>query len=165
MDERNLTSLCLHYLPPMTFLHARLMLAPVAQLGTKETVGYFASWEDWNPGDNALGNLPPYVTTGAPSRGDEISQASQLCRATCPSAQGGIPSLRGAAHDLHLPMQRTTLNATVPITIHAEHGNHRLPRVHVVSKSAACACAECCLQIESLARRCAQWSWPLRSPT
>ena len=43
------------------------MLAPCTQLGTKEAVGYFASWEDWNPGDNALGNLPPYVTTGAPS--------------------------------------------------------------------------------------------------
>ena len=37
------------------------------QLGTKELVGYYASWEDWNPGQNALGNLPNYVTTGAPA--------------------------------------------------------------------------------------------------
>ncbi len=36
-----------------------------AQLGTKELVGYYASWEDWNPYQNALGSLPPYVTTGA----------------------------------------------------------------------------------------------------
>ena len=62
-------------------VHVHPPVALCAQLGTKETVGYFASWEDWNPGDNALGNLPSYVTTGAqPGARSErwISQASPL---------------------------------------------------------------------------------------
>ncbi|KAK9826153.1 hypothetical protein WJX81_001460 [Elliptochloris bilobata] len=33
------------------------------QLGTKEVVAYYASWEDWNPGQNALGGIPTSVTT------------------------------------------------------------------------------------------------------
>ncbi len=34
------------------------------QVGTKENVGYFASWGDWNPSQGALSGIPTYVTTG-----------------------------------------------------------------------------------------------------
>nr|QOL01084.1 putative extracellular protein CSOL_014 [Pseudococcomyxa simplex] len=33
------------------------------QVGTKENVGYYASWGDWNPSQGALSGIPTYVTT------------------------------------------------------------------------------------------------------
>ncbi len=79
--KRDLPSLYCARATSCPSVHARLPSALCAQLGTKEAVGYFASWEDWNPWDNALGNLPSYVTTGAPAwRGRcRLSQASPLC--------------------------------------------------------------------------------------
>ena len=37
----------------------------VSWIVNSQTVGYFASWEDWDATQGALANLPIYVKTGA----------------------------------------------------------------------------------------------------
>lgn len=122
------------------------------QLGTKEAVGYFASWEDWNPGDNALGNLPSYVTTGAPwrARGSDLSSEPDLL-SKLPECTGGAYKLAKSssrtapAYAAHHPECSWSHNQTCRTQPALLAGR---ARVHVFSKSAVCAYTECCLRTE-----------------